>query len=186
MTGTTDDQDRALLRAMAAGDEKALKAFYRRHQQRIYAFALQRLGEPADAADVLNDVMLTVWHQADRFEGRSRVTTWLLGITHHRILDRIRSRKRQRWEALDEEPPDERPDPAWQQTTDDEYRKGLDTCLKALPAAQRDVVYLAFVEEHGYPDIARILTVPEGTIKTRMFHARKALKACLKRLGLMQ
>lgn len=184
MTAHDDQTDSALLAAMAQGDERALESFWHRHQKRVYGFALQRLGEPADAADVLNDVMLTAWHQAGRFEGRSRVTTWLLGIAHHRVLDRLRARGRQRWAPLEHAPEDIDSDPSHQAAQGSEYAAGLTACMRRLPPNQRDVVHLAFVEELSYPDVSRILDIPEGTVKTRMFHARKALKACLQRLGL--
>lgn len=76
-----------LLKHMAAGSEAALREFYQTFNARVYGFALKRLRDPADAADVLNEVMLEAWRSASRFEGRSQVSTWLLGIAHHKIID---------------------------------------------------------------------------------------------------
>jgi RNA polymerase sigma-70 factor, ECF subfamily len=86
--------DAELLARIAAGSEQALADFYRRYQARVYNFALQRLDNAADAAEVLNEVMLEVWRGAQAFQGRARVSTWLLGIAHHKSIDLLRKRGR--------------------------------------------------------------------------------------------
>ena len=81
-----------LLQRIADGDEDALGAFYRLFEGRIYRFALSRLNDVFDAADILNEVMFEVWRGAARFEGRSAVSSWVLGIAHHKTIDRLRKR----------------------------------------------------------------------------------------------
>ncbi len=182
--GVTEQlEERELPAGLAAGSESAMISFYRRYQGRVYGFALQRLGNPADAAEVLNEVMLEVWRGASRFQGRAKVTTWLLGITHHKCIDLLRKRGRREAESLEGEIDDSHPDPGPAAVIGAQDGRHVNICLDELPATQRHVVYLTFFEELSYPEIARILEIPEGTVKTRMFHARKLLYRCLERLG---
>jgi RNA polymerase sigma-70 factor, ECF subfamily len=175
--------DGELLRGIANGSEAAMSAFYRRYQARVYNFALQRLGNPSDAAEVLNEVMLEVWRGARNFEGRARASTWLLGIAHHKSIDLLRRRGRHTAESLDFEIDDARPDPGPAAVAGAQESRQVRICVDELPDAQRYVVYLTFFEDLSYPEIARILEIPEGTVKTRMFHARKLLYRCLERIG---
>lgn len=181
LAAVVDDAD--LLAHIAAGSQQALADFYRRHEGRVHAFAMQRLGEPADAAEVLNEVMLEVWRSARSFEGRARVTTWLLGITHHKSIDLLRRRGRRAAEPLETDITDERPDPGPAAVAAAQDGQRVRRCLEQLVQAQRQVVYLAFFEDLAYPEIARILEIPEGTVKTRMFHARRTLVRCLGETG---
>ena len=181
MNGEADDGE--LLRRIATGSESALSEFYRRYQSRVYSFALQRLGNQADAAEVLNEVMLEVWRGSRNFEGRAKATTWLLGIAHHKSIDLLRKRGRHQTDSLVSEIEDARPDPGPAAVAGVENSRQVRVCMDELPGAQRHVVYLTFFEDLSYPEIARILEIPEGTVKTRMFHARKLLYRCLERLG---
>lgn len=176
-------QDLELLARIAAGNEQALAEFYRRHQARVYHFVQQRLDNAADAAEVLNAVMLEVWRGAQTYQGRARVSTWLLGIAHHKSIDLLRKRGRREADPLDFDLGDDRPDPGPAAVSGAQDSRQVRICLEQLPDAQRQVVYLTFFEDLPYPDIARILEIPEGTVKTRMFHARKSLARCLEGQG---
>ncbi len=171
-----------LLDKIATGDEQALADFYHLFEDRIYRYAHARLNDPFTAADILNEVMLEVWKQAARFEGRSKLSTWLLGITRYKVLDRLRQRQRQpEQQQTDERLADDGPshDTLIASAEDAEY---LRHCLEKLPEAQREVMHLAFFEDLGYRDIASLIDCPEGTVKSRVFHAKEALKRCLSRL----
>jgi RNA polymerase sigma-70 factor (ECF subfamily) len=181
--GADGTGDAELLARIAAGSEQALADFYRRYQARVYNFAQQRLDNAADAAEVLNEVMLEVWRGAQAFQGRARVSTWLLGIAHHKSIDLLRKRGRREADSLDFDIGDDRPDPGPTAVAGAQDSKQVRICLGQLPDAQRQVVYLTFFEDLPYPEIARILEIPEGTVKTRMFHARKSLAHCLEGLG---
>ncbi len=191
-TATPDETDvRTLLGRVAEGDEGALREFYDRYSGAVYRFALSRLESPADAADVLNEVMLEVWRGAARFRGGSSVRTWILGIAHHKTVDRIRRRVRDGWVPEDEAPeaaegaapggPDPAPGEAVMAAAQDADL--LRRCLERLSGLLRQAVYLAFFEDRSYPEIARILDCPVGTVKTRVFHAKRALRECLERLA---
>ena len=178
----TADEARALLEKIAAGDEEALNRFYQDHSKRVYNFAYQRLSDAVDAAEVLNQVMMDVWHNAGRFEGRSKVTTWLLGITHHKVIDVLRKRGRNPGEVLADDPEDENTPTAMDLMLRKQDAVHVRACLQHLSDDHRQVVHMVFFEELPYSEIAQIMDCPEGTVKTRMFHAKQRLKQCLSKL----
>jgi len=166
-----------LLRTIAGGDAGALAELYRQVESPIYAFALSRLGDREQAAEVLHEVMLEVWRRAGGFEGRSRALTWILGIAHHKIVDALRRGRRWRPEVPPgEDVPDTALPTPFERLEQGERRDVVRRALEGLSDAHREVVHLAFYQDLSYPEIARLLDVPQGTVKTRMFHARKALR----------
>ncbi len=175
------DDDLGLLARIAARDQQALADFYRRHESRVYSFALRRLSDPHAAADVVMETMMAVWNGAAGFRGGSQVTTWLLGIAHRKTVDLIRRRSRHDAEPLDFDVADDSGDFAAALEAAEDGAQ-LKRCIEALPGSQRDVLHLAFFEDLSYPEIARVVDCPEGTVKTRVFHAKKRLKRCLETL----
>jgi RNA polymerase sigma-70 factor (ECF subfamily) len=175
------DQLAPLLAAVARGSEAALEQLYRAAHARVYAFALKRVRNPVEAAEILNEVMLEVWRHAARFEGRSKALTWILGIAHHKALDALRRRHGEVHAEPDADIADEDADveSAW---TGAENAEWLRRCLERLSDAHRTVVHLAFFDDLAYPEIAQIVDCPVGTVKTRMFHAKRLLKDCLSAL----
>lgn len=183
-TSSTEDalletDDLSLIQRIAAGNEQAMNQFFQRHHQSVYTFALRRLNEPADAADVLNDVMLQVWRGADRFAGQSKVTTWLLGIANHKIMDIYRKRKRHDHEELDHSCEDHHSANEGFDIALAQDAAMVKHCMDKLSVDHREVVHLTFFEDMSYPDIAKVVGCPPGTVKTRMMHAKKNLKRCL-------
>jgi len=172
-------RERDLLAQVGAGDEAALNQLYRRFEPRILAFAQQRLNDHAAACDILNEVMLEVWRSAKRFEGRSSVATWIFSITRYRLIDLLRRRGRQAADQIDEDLPAEGLVDAEQALAGAADAQQLRFCLERLPERQRDTLHLAFFEDLSYPEIARVMDCPEGTVKTRVYHAKQALKRCL-------
>lgn len=177
-----DAEDRALLSRIAQGDEAAFRALYDRHELRIHRFIRARLNDPVEAADIFNDVMLEIWRQARRYEGRAAVTTWMLGIAHFKVLDRHRARGRRPTEELADDLPDTGADAESLLAAAGDAGE-LRRCLSRLSQAHRAVVHLAFYEDMPFAEIARILDCPETTVRTRMFYARKALLRCLQAAG---
>ena len=178
---TDNDHYRSLITKMATGSEEALSEFYRAFEKRIYAFVQVRLNDSHDAADLLNDVMWEIWRGAARFEGRSSVTSWVFGIAHYKVIDRIRSKTRHRMEPLEATN-------SYESDLDLEALIGqrqlgshIQHCMEKLSDDQRQVVHLAFFEDLSYREIGEIVGRPEGTIKARMFHAKQTLKRCLSR-----
>jgi RNA polymerase sigma-70 factor (ECF subfamily) len=168
-----------LLSRIARGETRALESFYDAYHARVYSFALKRLSNSADATEILNEVMLEVWRSASRFEGRSRPLTWVLGIAHHKVIDRLRRRRHASHDELDLDlTPDESPGVVETMAgTQDAAR--VRHCVEQLPESQRLMIQLAFFDDLSYPEISEIANVPVGTVKTRVFHAKQALKRCL-------
>ena len=177
MDALQERDDQQLLDAIAAGDMQAVTHFYQRHHLRVYRYVLSKLNDSFAAADILNDVMLEVWKSASRFEGRAKVTTWLLGIAHHKVLDHWRKQGNREFVELDDAMKDDSPN------ADMEYvlaaardKKLLRECMAKLSAEHREVLHLVFFEELNYSEIADIVQVPEGTVKSRVFHAKNLMK----------
>jgi RNA polymerase sigma-70 factor (ECF subfamily) len=166
-----------LLRAVAAGDSDALADLYRHLESSIYAFAMSRLGDREQAAEVLHEVMLEVWRRAGTFRGRSRPATWVLGIARHKIFDALRRSKRWRPEPPpDEAVPDTTAPAPFERLHRGERRDAVLGALAALSDDHREVIHLAFYQDLSYPEISRLLDIPEGTVKTRVFYAKKAMR----------
>ena len=183
MRPTTQPADAAtaLLASIAGGDRDAFGAFYDEFHARVYAFALRRLRNAADAADVMNEVMLEVWRNAARFEQRSKPSTWVLGIAQHKIVDLLRRRRPKTAEDCIEciehaASDDSAADDALAVVHD---AQTLRRCLEQLSDAHALVLHLAFFEDLSYSEIAEITGCPPGTVKTRAFHAKRLLKHCL-------
>jgi len=170
--------DLALLERVAAGDESAMRELYERYQGSVLAFATSRLRDPVQAGDVLHDVMLDVWRRPEAFTGRSAFRTWLLTLARNKSIDRMRRSSRLDYgddggELLDETP---LPDAALEASQD---KARVRACIDALPDAQRAAVRLTFFDGLTVREAAEVEDIPAGTIKTRIFHAKKALLACL-------
>lgn len=173
-----------LLKQIGEGDETAFADFYRLYENRLYRFILSKLNDSFEASDILNETFLEVWRKANTFEGRSKVSTWLFGIAYYKTMDRLRKKKPM---LIDEdnfpEIVDESPD-AMACLLSSEKGEHVRHCLETLKAPHRAVMELAFFEDLPYGEIAKIVDCPENTVKTRMFHAKQAMKHCLQgRMG---
>jgi RNA polymerase sigma-70 factor (ECF subfamily) len=178
---TTSDED--LVRRIAGGDRLAMQVLFTRHHVRVYRFALRMLRNATIAEDVISEVFLDVWRQAGKFEGRSAVSTWLLGIARFKALSALRRRTEQ---ELDNEMAETIADPSDDPEVDLQKKdKGnvLRDCLTRLSAEHREVVDLVYYHEKSVEEVAGIIGIPEATVKTRMFYARKKLGELLKAAG---
>lgn len=172
------ETDAFLIRRIAAGDKQALAALYRAYERSVYRFIASRLNDPHEAADILHEVFLDVWRVAGSFEGRSQVRTWIFGIAYRKVIDA--HRKRGRVDLTDEVPETgETEDSAEAGFIAGEEAGHLRHCLDRLSDDHRSAISLAFYEDMTCAQIAEVAGVPEGTIKSRLFHARKLLQHCL-------
>jgi RNA polymerase sigma-70 factor (ECF subfamily) len=178
---TTSDE--ALIGRIAAGDKLAMQVLFARHHVRVYRFVLRLVGDPSRAEDLISDVFLDVWRQADRFEARSQVSTWLLAIARFKALSALRKRPDA---ELDEETAaaiedtGDTPEVAMQKK---DTSAVLRECLTKLSAEHREIVDLVYYHEKSVEEVAEIVGIPENTVKTRMFYARKKLGELLKAAG---
>ena len=180
---TPAELDDALLREIARGNQLALRTLYMRHQVRVYRFVMRLVRDHALAEDVVSEVFFAVWRQADRFKGRSTVSTWLLSIARHKALTAL---KRPPVEQLDGEMAAEIADPALNpEARIDRKDNGamLRRCLDALSPEHGEMIDLVYYQQKSIKEIAQILGIPSNTVKTRMFYARKRLATLLEAAG---
>jgi RNA polymerase sigma-70 factor, ECF subfamily len=178
--------DEALIARIASGDRLAMQVLFARHHVRIYRFVLRLVRDQWKAEDLISEVFLDVWRQADRFEGRSTVSTWLLAIARFKALSALRRKPEA---ALDEDAALEIQDLADnpEVTLEKKDRSAvIRKCLMELSAEHREIIDLVYYHEKSVEEAAKIAGIPENTVKTRMFYARKKLAEMLKAAGLEQ
>jgi RNA polymerase sigma-70 factor (ECF subfamily) len=175
-----DAIDRTLLKGVRSGDRAAFRALYVKYYHRLLRFIYRITGQLESAQEGVNDVMLVVWRNAATFEGKSRVSTWMLGIAYRKALKLHQNARRWtlRFKAADVES-DELSGPASEHMEHADLRDLLDHAMRNLPAKQRAVVELTYFYGCSYEEIAAIVDCPVNTVKTRMFHARARLKTLL-------
>ncbi len=175
--------DETLVTFIAAGDKNAMRALYARHSARVFRFLLRHVDNAATAEDLVSETFIDVWRQAGRFEARSKASTWLLGIARHKALSSLRQR---RFDQLDDSAFALVPDPSADPEADAQRQSGtaiLRECLRRLPPTQREILDLIYYHEQSVADVARLMGVPENTVKTRAFYARKRLAELLAERG---
>ena len=179
MSATTVTDD-VLIARIAQGDRLAMQVLYGRHHVRVFRFGLRLVRDEQVAEDLIGEVFLDVWRQAGKFEGRSAVSTWLLAITRFKALSRRKDLE------LDEEAAN-----AIEDTSDDpevavtkkDTSEALRECLTGLSREHREIVDLVYYHEKSVEEVAEIVGIPENTVKTRLFYARKKLAELLKAAG---
>ncbi|MFJ7273430.1 RNA polymerase sigma factor SigM [Kitasatospora sp. NPDC098663] len=181
------EDDAALLARHVAGDPDAFGLLVNRHRDRLWAVALRTLGDREEAADALQDALVSAFRAAPGFQGRSAVTTWLHRIVVNACLDRARRSATRRTTPLDEDP--RRLDtlvgaaePADSPVVRAEVQRELAAALAELPAEQRAALVL--VDMQGYPvaEAAELLGVPVGTVKSRCARGRARLLPLVRHL----
>lgn len=184
LSATQAASDESLIGRIAQGDRLAMQVLYGRHHVRVYRFALRLVRKEQVAEDLISEVFLDVWRQAGKFEGRSAVSTWLLAITRFKALSALRRKK-------DAELDDETA-AAIEDTSDNpevavakkDTGNALRNCLARLSQDHREIVDLVYYHEKSVEEVAEIVGIPENTVKTRLFYARKKLAELLKEAGI--
>ncbi|MCX5068361.1 RNA polymerase sigma factor SigM [Micromonospora lupini] len=184
MDGRDTATDLELLRAHATGDRDAFTVLFHRHRDRLWAVALRTLGDREEAADALQDALLSAHRAAGRFRGDSAVTTWLHRIVVNACLDRIRRRQAHPTVPL----------PDGNRSGDGSGTGGVEpaapaqdhdtalvvrAALAALPVEQRAALVLVDVQGYPVAEVARILGVAEGTVKSRCARGRARMAVLL-------
>ncbi len=173
-----DARDRALLASHVAGDRDAFGALVALHQDRLWAVALRTLGEREEAADAVQDALLSAYRSAASYRGDAKVTTWLHRIVVNACLDRVRRRQARPTVQLPEQGMGEPADPR-DLISERETAMSVEAALADLPLEQRAAVILVDVEGLPVSEAAVALGVPEGTIKSRCFRGRSRLAVSL-------
>jgi RNA polymerase sigma-70 factor (ECF subfamily) len=180
------EDDRAAVRRARDGDDSAYAELLARHRDRVFSFLLRLLGSAQDAEDVAQEAFVKAFSRLDSYDSARPFLSWLFGIAHHAALDHLRAR---RPAALSLDDPDGAPDPA-DPGPDAEAAAGaaldaelIERLLSALPPLYREPLVLRHKEEMDIPEIARVLSLPEGTVKVRLFRGRDMLKRKLEACG---
>jgi RNA polymerase sigma-70 factor (ECF subfamily) len=177
--GAVDD-DRQLIARVAAQDRAAFQALYFAYHKRLSRFLMRICRGRELAEEIINDTMFAVWQKAGDFRGEAQVSTWILGIAYRQALKALR-RTASRLPLVSVNVGDT----SLREFGDDagaaqrELREWLESGLQSLPPAQRLVIELAYFLGHSCDEIAAITDCPVNTVKTRLFHARERLRACL-------
>ena len=180
-------RDGQLVELVAQKDAGALEALYGRYGRAAYSLARRILTEETLAQDVVQEVFLSLWRDARRFDaGRGTVATYLLSMTHHRAVDVVRREENlRRWRTSDEGLELEA-DPKARvedEVEASERRAEVRSALKDLPETQREALLLAYFGGYTQREVATLVGVPLGTVKTRMAAGMRKMRAALSDAG---
>ena len=176
--------DEMLLESISEGNRTAMHMLYCSHNVRVYRFILRIVRDATTAEDLVSQVFLDVWRTASQFQGRSQVSTWLLSIARFKALTAMRQR---RFEDIEQEDVRQIPDEADTPETSldrSDTSEILRACVAKLSPAHREIINLVYYHEKSVEEVGQIIGIPQSTVKTRMFYARKQLADLLKGAGL--
>lgn len=171
------EADREIVEAIRSGDMTAFDTLYNNYFRRIYNFAIRRMGDPAEAEDVTQEVFTAVYSCLDRFEGKSELLVWIYGITRNILNNRLRRRGGVRLVSLEEIPPeaspvDLGPGPAAEAR---ETLARVQDAIEELPRDQRRILELRHGERLAIRKIAEIMDRSEDAVKSSLYRARRTL-----------
>jgi RNA polymerase sigma-70 factor (ECF subfamily) len=161
-----DDDVQQLLRARR--HHEALERLLDLYEKKVFRMAVMMLGDAGRAEEVTQDIFLKLWRALPSYDGRAAPSTWLYAIARNTCLSVVRAESYRRTLPLDESPEPVGPSLPPSDGT-------LERCLARLPDAQREVITLFYLEEKNVKDVARLLNLPEGTVKSHLHRARRAL-----------
>jgi RNA polymerase sigma-70 factor (ECF subfamily) len=173
----TDASDVVLVERVVGGDRHAFETLYRRYHPRLHRFLGLMTSRGAVVEEALNDTMLVVWRRAHTYNGQSKVSTWIFAIAWRTVRKALRMHD-EPVEAPHEDSASDDPGPE-QRLSAGELRAALHDALGDLPAEQRCALVLAYFHDLPHAEIARIVECPVDTVKTRVFHGRRRLRALL-------
>jgi len=174
-----------LLSRIEQADQGAFRELYCAFSRKLYAYVLRQLSDTAQAEEIVADTLYEVWKAPTKFRGDSLFSTWLIGIARNKVLMHWRGRKADADHDdvadLADQLASDTPG-AFEQMAQSQRSEGVRNCIDKLGTDHRECVHLVFYEGMALAEVARIQQIPEGTVKTRLFHARQKLKQCLQRL----
>lgn len=188
--GWTPSLDALLVERLKAGEEEAYETLLARFQQPIYNLCYRLVNDPADAADVVQEVFLKVFRSVDNFRGQSTLKTWIYRIAVNEAYNHRRwfSRHRKQEVGLDTEDDSSRPwlesisDPArdpYELALNEERHQLIETSLREINSDFRAAVILRDLEDLSYEEIADVLQISLGTVKSRILRGRESLRRVL-------
>ncbi|MGH8928172.1 MAG: RNA polymerase sigma factor [Acidimicrobiia bacterium] len=179
---TTGQDDAALLARVVEGDHEAFTVLMHRHENRVFAVCLRLMGNRSSALDATQETFLALYRKASQYRGTAAVGTWLYRIAINTCYDLLRKERRRPVESMPDylDPADPMAEDSYASV---ELRPAVEAALSALTPEFRAVVVLADIQGMGLPEVASVLEVPIGTVKSRLFRARRQLAASLGNLS---
>jgi RNA polymerase sigma-70 factor (ECF subfamily) len=177
---------RDLLRQIAEGRQDAFETLYRKLSLRIFTFVRCSVDNTVLAEEIMMDTLFEVWKKPTTFRGAARGSSWVLGIARNRMLMALRGNREYAHEDIED----------FADLLDSGYPDGLahletqqrqtllKTCMQQLPWTHRECLHLLYFEEYSVAEIAALLEIPSGTVKSRLSHARARLRSCVE-LGVL-
>jgi RNA polymerase sigma-70 factor, ECF subfamily len=189
-----EDPDAQYVARCIAGDVDAFEILVERHQKQMINIAFRLTGDYEEACEVAQEAFLSAYRAIRKFRGEAKFSTWLTGITINHAKDRLRQmRGRSYYEVVSiddplkstlfpEDGPPSGETSALEQLEQKEIQTKVQGCINALDDERREVLVLRDIEGFSYDEISAVLHIPDGTVKSRLFRARDALKDCLKKV----
>ena len=178
-----DVSDEMHLKNVAEGDKAAMHIMFARHRTRVFRFIHRMVRNPGIADDIVSQVFLDVWRSASRFEGRARVSTWLLSVARFKAISFLQERTHEsidQGDVLGIADAGDTPEAALDRK---ETNGTLLACMDKLSPAHRDIIDLFYYREKSVAEVSEIVGIPLATVKSRMFYARKQLARILVSAG---
>jgi RNA polymerase sigma-70 factor, ECF subfamily len=173
-----DEDEAHLVHRVACEDRHAFELLYRIYYRRLTRFLDRVTRKPQMIDEIVDDTMLVVWRKAATFNGASQVSTWIFAIAYRKAMKALKRERGKMLGWFDPDEPASAPSPEIA-FIESESRSALRRLIGELSAEQRAVVELTYYHGCAYKEIAQIVGCPVDTVKTRMFHARRKLKAVL-------
>jgi RNA polymerase sigma-70 factor, ECF subfamily len=171
--------DENLIKAIATGDQDAMRTLYARHHLRVYHFIVRLRSDTDRAEDLVSEVFLSVWRQAGTFENRSQVSTWIMSIARFKALTALGQRREPQLDEDSMEKVADDADTPEQTVLHTDRRAQLRSCIAQMSLDHREVIDLVYYHDKSVEEVAKMLHLPKNTVKTRMFYARKHLARLL-------
>jgi RNA polymerase sigma-70 factor, ECF subfamily len=174
--------DQSLIKDVAAADQAAMRTLYLRHNASVFRFIARMVNDAGRAEDLVSEVFIDVWSQADHYQGRSQVLTWILSIARHKALSALLAQRRRRIAEINDtamELIQDTSDTPEQLVLVQDCSVQLRRCLALMSREHREIIDLVYYREKTVDEAADIIRMPKNTVKTRMFYARKRLAKLL-------
>jgi RNA polymerase sigma-70 factor, ECF subfamily len=173
-----ETDDRRLLSQIASGDAKAFRLLVDAHAGPLLTYTTRILGNPSEAEEIVQEVLLRVWQKAEAYNGQARATTWLHRMAHNLAIDSVRKRRGQRPvdDELEDGPKSERP---FELLAEKRRATSLGEALEALPERQKMALLLRHEQGLKDPEIAEVLELSVDAVESLLARARRTLKQLL-------
>ncbi len=192
---TPEDEDFHLVSSCRKGEIDAFEALVGKYQRKMLNLAYRMIGDYDEACEVVQDAFLSAYRSIKKFRGEARFSTWLYSIVVNLSKNKMKQRKTRGIRevySMDSPPQTEEgskrmdpPDPgpsALEQMEEKEIETRVQECINGLDSEYREVLVLRDIQGFSYEEIRDILKIPDGTVKSRLFRARDAIKECLKKV----